>query len=387
MSRRKLPGQRVTRRDGSSAWRLPYQDPETGRWTSRTFNVKTGNSPDSAETFYDELRTAARTGTWVAPDAGRERFVDFAATWAEAQDWAHSTRESFGSHLRRLGRYLGSVRLDQVDQLRLTKLRSELVRDYAINTATISLHYATTVMRTAYETRRIPRDVTLGIKPPVRRGDDADHPVGPDDVPTRDDVLAIIAATPSRHRAIVVLGACGLRISEAIGTTVGQLDLERRRLTVDRQLVRIEGRTTFKRPKREKVRTISLPSWAVLELRRHLRDDGPFWAMKGHEGDLLFRGGRDAPFRRDAVYDSVWKPALRDAGLTEDRYVFHSLRHWCASSLLSAGAPTPAVAGHLGDVPETVMRTYAHWLRDERDLPAVLLDQMLATPTPREEAR
>ena len=58
--------------------------------------------------------------------------------------------------------------------------------------------------------------------------------------------------------------------------------------------------------------------------------------------------------------------------------MFHSLRHWCASTLLAAGAPVPAVAGYLGDVPETVMRTYAHWLRDDRSLAATLLDQTFA---------
>ena len=42
------------------------------------------------------------------------------------------------------------------------------------------------------------------------------------------------------------------------------------------------------------------------------------------------------------------------------------------------GHRSPAVAGHLGDVPETVMRTYAHWLRDDRSLPAAMLDRMLA---------
>ena len=108
-------------------------------------------------------------------------------------------------------------------------------------------------------------------------------------------MLAIIAGTELRHRAIVVLGACGLRVSEAMGVTTDQLDLDRRLLTVDRQLVRIDGQPTFKRPKREKTRTIELPSWAVLELRRHVRDHGPFWSMRGADGDLLFRGGRDAP--------------------------------------------------------------------------------------------
>jgi integrase len=372
MSRRKLPGGWITRKNGATVWRLPYATPE-GVKTSRVFSTK-----GDAAAFYDELQVGTRAGTWVRPDAGRERFVDYAATWADAQDWAPSTRESFGSHLRRLGRYMASTRLDQVDQLRLQRLRNELVRDYSLSTATITLHYAAAIMRSAHVTRRVPADVTIGVKPPVRRGDDASDRVGPDDVPTRDEVVAIIAATEARYRAAVVLGACGLRVSEALGATVEQFDSERRTLTVDRQLQRIDGRVTHKRPKREKVRSIELPSWAALELRRHLRDHGPFWSLDSGGPALLFRGGRDAPMRRDAFYVGAWRPALIAVGLAPDRYVFHSLRHWCASSLLSAGAPITAVAGHLGDVPETVMRTYAHWLRDERHLPATLLDQLLA---------
>jgi integrase len=58
--------------------------------------------------------------------------------------------------------------------------------------------------------------------------------------------------------------------------------------------------------------------------------------------------------------------------------VFHSLRHFCASTLLAEGAPITAVAGHLGDTVETVSRTYAHWLRDDRDVPADVLDRVLA---------
>ena len=43
-----------------------------------------------------------------------------------------------------------------------------------------------------------------------------------------------------------------------------------------------------------------------------------------------------------------------------------------------AGAPLSAVAGHLGDTVETVSRTYVHWLRDDRDIPAQVLDRMLS---------
>jgi integrase len=111
----------------------------------------------------------------------------------------------------------------------------------------------------------------------------------------------------------------------------------------------------------------------AVELRRHLRE---------HQAEgILFRGVRGADMlRRDQFYASAWRPALRAAGLAEDRFVFHSLRHWCASTLLAEGAPITAVAGHLGDTIETVTRTYVHWLRDDRDVPAAVLDRLLAPP-------
>jgi integrase len=103
---------------------------------------------------------------------------------------------------------------------------------------------------------------------------------------------------------------------------------------------------------------------------------------------LLFHGGRGALLRRNEFYKAAWHPALKAAGLWiededgggpgEGRFVFHSLRHFCASSLLAEGAPLAAVAGHLGDTVDTVSRTYVHWLRDDRDVPAAVLDRVLA---------
>ncbi len=269
----------------------------------------------------------------------------------------------------------------------LLRLRSELLAGYSFNTASIGLSYAKAIMRFAHENDRIRKDVTAGVKPPVRRGDDADARVGPDDVPTRDEVLAIIGAAAPPFRAIIALGACGLRVSEAMGVTIGQLDVEHRTLDVDRQLVRQDGRFVFKKPKREKTRTIVLPGWAILELRRHLRDHGPFWKLHGDpsSGELLFRGGRDAPLRRDSFYVSAWRPALVSAGVARDAYVFHSLRHWCASWMLADGRPPTEVAGHLGDTVGTIHETYAHWLRDDRSGAAASLDRAFA-PTSTEVA-
>jgi integrase len=120
---------------------------------------------------------------------------------------------------------------------------------------------------------------------------------------------------------------------------------------------------------------------SCVELRRHLREFGPFFPLADSSDDewLLFRGSRGAPLRRDVFYESAWGPALKAAGLDRRQYTFHSLRHWCASSMLAAGGPITAVAGYIGDTVETVSRTYAHWLRDDRHVPATILDGLLAS--------
>jgi len=163
-------------------------------------------------------------------------------------------------------------------------------------------------------------------------------------------------------------------VGEVLGMSADRLELDRRLVTVDRQLQRIGNELVLTTPKAEKARTIVVPAVVALELRRHLRD---------HQGDeLLFRGRRGTPMmRRDQFYNSAWRPALTGAGLPANRFTFHALRHFRASTLLAEGAPLTAVAGHLGDTVETVSRTYVHWLRDDREVPAVVLDRVLA-PAP-----
>jgi hypothetical protein len=54
--------------------------------------------------------------------------------------------------------------------------------------------------------------------------------------------------------------------------------------------------------------------------------------------------------------------------------------------MLAGGAPLTAVAGHLGDEVATVARTYAHWLRDDRHIPAEELDRLFGPVADDEEA-
>ncbi len=277
--------------------------------------------------------------------------------------------------------------LEQIDNLVLKGVQKRLAdgdaqaKGYARNTVILTMAYAKSVMKAAYAIGAIKRDPTIGLKAPkIRDDDDRDKEVSPEEVPSRAEVLAILAAAPAPFRAAIALGATGLRIGEVMGITERQIRFDAGKLVVDQQLQCIKvapgvWENRFTLPKRGKTRTIGLPQPIGFMLRRHLEEYPPL--NDEHEG-LLFRGGRRALLRRDAFYDSAWRPALVGAGLPRGRFVFHSLRHFAASSMLAEAAPITAVAAHLGDTVETVQRTYVHWLRDEVDVPTQILDRVLA---------
>ncbi len=283
---------------------------------------------------------------------------------------------------KRLERHLGDMPPEKIDNLTLRGLQKTLADedDYAGKTIILTMSQAKSVMKAAYAVGAIERDPTLGLKPPKAREDDEDdEAVGPDDVPSRAEVLDILAAAPPPFRAAIALGVNGLRIGEVMGRSQRRIRFDHR-LVVDQQLQRIktssggwENRLTL--PKGGKKRTIALPQSIGFVMRRHIEAYPP---QDDEWGGLLFRGGRGALLRRSDLYAQAWKPALVAAGLPEDRFVFHSLRHFAASSMLADSAPPTAVAAHLGDTLETLQRTYAHWLRDEEEVPAQVLDRVLA---------
>lgn len=362
---RRLAADEPTPRGVPIRYDARWRDPD-GSQQEKAFERKA-----DADRFLHTVEAAKHKGDYIDPSAGRQRFEAFADEWAKAQDWKATSRESW-THVRaRLVPLIGAKPLQSIDLIALQTLQHTLSERYARTTVETTMSYAKSIMRGAHTNGRIGRDPTRGLRAPKKRAGEPDGIVTPEQVPTRAEAIAILEAAPPAYRAAIALGLTGLRVGEVLGMSADRLALERREVTIDRQLQRIGGKSVLTTPKAEKTRTIIVPGLVAVELRRHLRD---------HESDgLLFRGKRGAEMlRRDQFYASGWKPALRGAGLGDDRFVFHSLRHFCASSLLAEGAPVTAVAGHLGDTVETVSRTYLHWLRDDREVPADVLDRVFA---------
>lgn len=364
----------TSRRSFGSTRKLPSGRYQASYWLEGRRHVApdTFKAKADATAWLSGVETDVLRGVWIDPLAAKTTFADFADEWASAQDWKGTSRDSWMAVRARLVPLLGDLPLAKIDLIKLQATQQAVGKRYAKSTTKTTMSYAGSIMRAAFAAGRIGRDPTQGLRAPKTRAGESDGKVGPEQVPTRAEALKILEATPRRFRAAVALGLAGLRVGEVLGMAADRIDLEHRKVTVDQQLQRIGGELVITTPKAEKTRTIVMPAVVAVEVRRHLRD---------YQGEgRLFRGARGALMRRDEFYESAWKPALREAGLPTDRFVFHSLRHFCASMLLAEGAPLAAVAGHLGDTVETVSRTYVHWLRDDRDVPAAVLDRVLASP-------
>lgn len=114
----------------------------------------------------------------------------------------------------------------------------------------------------------------------------------------------------------------------------------------------------------------------------HLAAFGP-----GNDG-VVFHTMRGTPVSRVLGGDYI-RSAVKRAGLSG--ITWHSLRHYHASTLLSAGVSPALVAERLGHDVQTLMRTYAHVIRADEDRVRVVVDDhfgvsaedFLRTDTPR----
>lgn len=339
------------------------------------------NPRKAADARKAEIEAALHLGTYVDPHGAKTLFMDYADEWAAAQDWKQSSRDMWPTRRKLLAAYVGErTTLGKVDRLKLLAIRKQLAERYARSYVAGNMHLIKAILRTAAASGRIPRDPTVGVSAtPKRRADDTTGRVTPDMVPTAAEALAILAAAPQQYRAAVALGIAGLRLGEVLGMEADRIDLDAGTVTVTHQATEHVGKgVVLATPKAEKSRTIVVPALVATELRRHLRAGyGGTWTdAKGHEHRMLFVHNAKL-LSKGVFYDQAWTPALRDAKLT-GRFTFHGLRHHCASQLLSAGAPMPAVAGYLGHHLHTLTRVYAHWLRDDATVPADVLNRLFS---------
>jgi integrase/recombinase XerC/integrase/recombinase XerD len=155
------------------------------------------------------------------------------------------------------------------------------------------------------------------------------------------DIRKLISVIDNvRDRALILLLLrTGIRIGEALGLRLNDLDVQDRKVHL------------FQGEKNSMGRVVYLSEDALFALKRWLQErkkDKEFLFYGQSHGSLCYSTGR-----------SLFIKYLQKAGLDQKGYTLHRLRHTCASELLNAGMRLECVQQLLGHQDIEVTRRYA----------------------------
>lgn len=199
----------------------------------------------------------------------------------------------------------------------------------------------------------------------------------------RDEFKILLGEIPEYWRPLVqFLISSGCRWSEATALQPADVDKAAGTVRITKAWKTGAGGYVLGVPKTKKsVRTINLPA-AVLD---QLDLTGQWVFTNSGRGKGRFADGTvrddDNPVRIHSFQPNVWRPAVKRAqaaGLTKNPRV-HDLRHSCASWLIAAGRPLPAVQAQMGhESIQVTVDVYGHLDRssgrDNADVIAAMLD-------------
>lgn len=170
--------------------------------------------------------------------------------------------------------------------------------------------------------------------------------------------------------------ATGMRRGEILALRWRNVDLDQGTIRVVESLEQTKAGMRFKAPKTEKTRAITLPTFAVEELRRFRHDQAERLLKLGirQSGDCLVCGREDG---EPMLPTSLTHEFAKVSGRVKDapRVRFHDLRHSHATQLLLAGVHPKVAQERLGHASITsTLDLYSHVTATMQEDAAAKLD-------------
>jgi integrase len=344
-------------RDGRITWRVRYRDP-AGRQHNRSFARKI-----DAERFRAKTESARLDGSYIDPKLAARTFRDVAEEhWAaNAHRLAADTtrvvkRSRLDKHILPL---LGNCAVGAIRHSTMASAVATWMVTLAPGTVGQVLRQVRQILDAAVADGIVASNAAKAVRPPT-------PPRRRDVHLSDDDIRKIIGATPERYRGLVLaLVGLGLRISEACGLLVTDIDFLRKTVHVRQQrrpggeLGRLKTASSGRDIPADDVVLTALAE----QIRRWPRDDGRVFSSATSRALTKSIAGH--------VFDSVERTTGIDASP-------HSFRHYFGASLISAGVSVVAVSRWLGhSSPEITWRVYSYLMANDDEVGRAAMAQTL----------
>ena len=347
-------------------WRARYRD-DAGKEHARHFPRKI-----DAQRWLNEVTTSVTSGTYVDPRAGTITFAQWFTQWEQRQIWARGTRLSAAQALH--STTFADVQMKRIMPSHLqawvkTMTLPAETRKSGLAPATVKVRYnlVRSAFKAAVADRVISLDPSDNIKLPRERRSEAAMTI-----PTTAQVAAALEAAPEWFEAYIgVCAFAGLRLGEAAGLQVGDIDFLRRTLTINRQ-VQGENRKNAEvvGPKHGSERVVYIPARLTEMIARHVEQVG----VHGDEAWLFSTGGH---LWNRGMAGYYWREVREACGLED--FTLHDLRHFYASALIASGCDVVTVQRALGHAQATItLNTYSHLWPTAEDKTRTAADGLMA---------
>ena len=347
------------------AWIVDYVDQDSDR------HIETFKRKKEADAFHAQVGVDVRAGTYTAPSKS-------ITVKEAAEDWIKSvalegrevsTLAQYRQHAVHINRRIGNVKLAQLTAPGINKFRDDLLRSMSRAMARKILSSLKSLLRHAQGRGNVAQNVALAVKINANLRDKKKLEVGVD-IPTSEEIKAIIAAAGKSRPLLLTAIFAGLRSSELRGLRWSDVDFKKGELNV-RQ--RADRYGVIGNPKSKAGhRAVPLPSQVVQALRE--------WKLQCPKGTgLVFPAvsGDGVALHNNTV--RAFTVAVSAAGITTKdgapKYTgLHALRHFYASWCINPenrdglGLPPKVVQQRLGH--SSIMMTmdvYGHLFAENAD--------------------
>lgn len=330
----------IKQRD-NGVWRARYRD-QNGK--EHTKHEKTKRA---AQRWLDEQTAAIVTGQWADPGAGRATWDEWVSRWIGMQVWTDGTATAATTAVESVSWRQKAIRDVKHGDVQ-TWVTKESERGLAASTIRTRLNYVQMAFRAAVDNQVISRNPAARVKTPRIRKREATMKIL-----TAEQVNAALEAAGEFRPFVAVCVFAGLRLGEAAGLQVGDVDQHLNTILVRRQVQGTSIPTTkITPPKAGSERQIFVPAELIDTVSL-----GPRRSMS--EDDFLFRTPLGHLYNRNSAGEE-WRRIRKAAGLGED-VTLHNLRHTFASNLIASGCDVVTVQRALGhSQPSITLNVYSH---------------------------
>lgn len=330
-----------------------YKDPATGKIKStvkRGFPTKT-----AAQNFLLDLNSKLAINSFLAPKV--VLFKDYLNEWLQIYAKVNLRASTYIGYQRIIKSHLipnlGELDIKDISSASIDKLYAYLLQKGRVDgrggLSAKSVQYTHRVLNEALE-HAVKKQ--LIYHNPVRSITNVPRPKKfKSDIYTAEEILQLLSITKdSVFEVPVVLAAvCGLRRGECLAITVSDVDFTNKTLSINKQLLTIDGKTVVSEPKSEDSnRIISAPQEVFDIIAHHIAANEKNKSMLLHEYDDqgLIVCQADGKCIQPVLFSKNFSRLIARNKLKKIR--FHDLRHSCASLMLKSGVAMKTASQILG---------------------------------------